>query len=173
MDVAGFFKQANELGIWDFISVLALIPAFGIAAYLLWPARRIQQLNFHISRRRDADDWPLKIAIEIRNQTNRPYYIHGVEVQFTGLKGHPLGSRNTATGHYECKFHNQAGQQLESDIFLRPKESTWTWVPLDPNQTNEIVDAALVENRAGVITCNCVGLGETIRMRKLKQDLRT
>ena len=167
-------KNANDHGIWDMISVLVLIPSFFLAIYLLFlPRRRVPNLNFHITSTRDDSNYPLRINIEIRNLTGRAVVISHPSFKFAGiLRGHPQAHRHTETGEYEIKFAGQQPQQLtEIECLLRHTENTQTWVPVDPEHTDEQVNQAIQSMRAGMLICTCTWFQEKPKSHKLKTKL--
>ena len=68
--VFAWMQWAAQHGVWDMISaVVIFLSALIGAKVLFWTKRRIPNLNFSIYHRRDQDDYPLKVYVEIRNYT--------------------------------------------------------------------------------------------------------
>ena len=162
--ILGFLRKANEYGIWELLSTLALIVGL---KWLFFKRRKIPHFNIHYERARDTSNYPLKIKIELRNFTGCPCVISFPFVELKTLRADTKARGNSFSKQYEVKFHN--GGAWHIDTFLRHGEYASTWVPLDPMHTDLEVDAALAKGEAGHIEFTCVWL----RDRPIQETVRT
>ena len=117
--------------------------------------RRVRLLNVDCSIRRDETNYPCKLWIDFRNWTNRTLLmkIEGHKLP-TNIRPDPKATRDATSGLLEVKFIERPAQQntprtLEVDSIIRHGESKGVWVPLDPDQPDDVLNKALAEGKIG------------------------
>jgi len=85
------------------------------------------------------------IVVELRNHTNEPIYVLSQGFSFgPSIRPSPHGAKNAATGVYEIKFEGrEKGCLSDIDMLIRPNQIVTTWIPIDPNQSDESLSEAL------------------------------
>ncbi|MGD0462528.1 MAG: hypothetical protein ABSB74_08570 [Tepidisphaeraceae bacterium] len=170
-----WMRSANSYGVWGFLSTLILfISYFTALKVLVLPKRRVPHLNFIFERKRDNNyDWPLRIMVKIRNFTGQPCVITSPYATLVKLRPDSRADRDSPSGQLEVKFDPREGEMLtEIDTLIRHRGEVHTWIPLDPAQRDEEVDAALSEATAGVFECKCVWVGERLRRHSLRVKIQ-
>jgi hypothetical protein len=155
--IMSFFKFMADWGIWDVIqTALAIGGGFAILFYL-FPRRSIE--NFYIDATRGAGDPPYAkvIRIEMRNLTNEPLYVLSRGFRFgESIRASPLAAIDHYTQTCEVKFPGpQPGDLTEIDTLVRHGQPVSTWVPVDPNHADDIIDEALQNRRVGTLRLTC------------------
>ena len=172
-EVLSFMKSANDYGLWDSIATAVLLASFLIGVKLVFfPKKRIPHLNIHFEKVRDTTNYPLKICVQIRNYTGRSCVIAFPLVELNGLRADPKARANSSTGEYELKFSWGGSYLTEIEVFLKHRESTDTWIPIDPTHTDEEVDVALSKGKVGRIKCTCLWVLEEPKHDKLRIPIR-
>lgn len=166
-------KWANDLGIWDLVQTIVLVGTLVIGVkFLIFPKRRVRNLNYFTQISRDHPDWPLRLLLEVRNYTGKSLVISSPFFTFRDLRPDPKAHADSLTGEYEIKFPDPANQQLnEVESFIRHKESVQTWIPLDQSHSDEDVRLALSARRVGTFTCTCTWLEEKPYSHKLVRKI--
>ena len=155
-----FFKFMNDWGVWDVIQIALVIVGGLVALFYLFPRRSIE--NFYIDATRgDAHPpYPKVICIELRNLTNEPLYVLSRGFRFGDIiHPSPLSAIDHYTETCEVKFPGPNPDNLtEIDTLVRHGQPVATWVPVDPNHADDIIDQALHNRRVGFL-CLDVLLG--------------
>jgi hypothetical protein len=154
--VMSFFKFMADWGIWDVIqTAIAIGGGFAILFYL-FPSRSIE--NFYIDATRGVGDppYPKVIRIEMRNLTNEPLYVLSRGFRFGDvIHASPFAAIDHATQTCEVKFPGPQGHLTEIDTLVRHGQPVSTWVPVDPNHADDIIDAALQNRSVGILRLTC------------------
>jgi len=152
-----FFKFMNDWGVWDVIQIVLLLIGGVVALFYLFPRKSIQ--NFYINATRDAASPPYTkvINIEMRNLTNEPLYVLSRGFRFGDIiHAFPLAAIDHYTQTCEVKFSGpQPGILTEIDTLVRHGQPVSTWVPVDPNHADDIIDQALQNRRVGTLRLTC------------------
>jgi hypothetical protein len=151
-----FFKFMAEWGIWDIFQTLVTIIAGVVALCYLFPRRSIE--NFYVDAARGAAQppYPKIIRIEMRNLTNEPLYVLSRGFRFGNvIHASPLAAIDHATQTCEVKFPGPDGNLTEIDTLVRHGQPISTWVPVDPNHADDIIDAALQNRSVGTLRLTC------------------
>jgi hypothetical protein len=141
-----------EWGVWDMIGLfVALVPAALVLIYL-FPRKAID--NLYIDTKIGSVPntvYSKVIVVELRNHTNEPIYVLSQGFVFGSIiRPSPYGAKNAATGVYEIKFEGRdAGRLSDIDTLIRPTQIITTWIPVDPNQSDELLSEALTNRNAG------------------------
>jgi hypothetical protein len=146
-----FFQFMAQWGIWDIIGLLiTLIPSVLILIYL-FPRKAVDNLYVDTKIASVNQTYPKVIAVELRNHTNEPLYILSQGFMFSpSIRPSPHGAKDAATGVYEIKFEGrQPGLLSEIDTLVRPNQVVTTWIPVDPQQSDESLGEALRDRRVG------------------------
>ena len=160
--------------IWGLITTAVLmLTTIGGILYLRYAKRRVRNLNFFISfKRENRPDYPLRIYVEIRNYTGRSVVFTNPFFKFKELRADPQGRGDSSSGEIEVKFPDPNKQYLsEVEYMLRHKENVTTWIPLDPIHSDAEVREALKRRRAGTLNCICTWLEEKPSIHKLRYPL--
>ena len=151
-----FFKFMAEWGIWDIFQTLVTIIAGVVALFYLFPRRSIE--NFYVDATKGAAEPPYSkiIRIEMRNLTNEPLYVLSRGFRFGNvIHASPLAAIDHATQTCEVKFPGPGGNLTEIDTLVRHGQPISTWVPVDPNHADDIIDAALQNRSVGTLRLTC------------------
>ena len=153
----GFFQFMANWGIWDIIGlIVALIPSILVIIYF-FPRKAIE--NFYIDTKIASVNptYPKVVAVELGNHTNDPTYIISQGFTFgETIQPSPHGAKDAATGVYEIKFEGrQAGILSEIDILVRPNQVVSTWIPVDPDVSNQSLSDALRNRSVGILRLKC------------------
>jgi hypothetical protein len=155
--VTSFFKFMNDWGIWDVIQIALVMVGGLVALFYLFPRRSIE--NFYINAIRDAGHPPYTkvIRIEMRNLTNEPLYVLSRGFRFGDvIHASPLAAIDHYTQTCEVKFPGpNPGNLTEIDTLVRHGQPVSTWVPVDPNHADDIIDEALQNRRVGTLRLTC------------------
>jgi hypothetical protein len=152
-----FFKFMADWGIWDIIQTLIAI-AGGIAVlFYLFPRRSIENFYINATRGSEAPPYTKVIRIEMQNLTNEPLYVLSRGFRFGNvIHPSPLAAIDHATQTCEVKFPGpQPGNLTEIDTLVRHGQPVSTWVPVDPNHADDIIDAALQNRSVGTLRLTC------------------
>jgi hypothetical protein len=165
-----FFKFMAEWGVWDVFQTLITIIGGTLVLFYLFPRRSIQ--NFYIDATRGAANPPHTkvIRIEMRNLTNEPLYVLSRGFRFGDvIHASPGAAIDHATQTCEVKFPGPQPDNLtEIDTLVRHGQPVSTWVPVDPNHADDVIDAALQNRTVGVLRLTCRRQsGRTSSMRLL------
>jgi hypothetical protein len=152
-----FLKFMAEWGLWDILGLLgAIIPTLAVVVYL-FPRRAMR--NFYIDSKRESANVPYSkvIRIEMRNHTNEPLYVVSEGFVFGSvIRASPEAAKHAVKQVYEIKFQGGEPDSLtEIDALLRPRETASTWVPVDPSQDDEDIDAAIRNRAVGTLRLKC------------------
>jgi len=148
-----FFEFMAKWGIWDIAGLLiALVPA-ALLFYCLFPRKSIA--NLYIDTRIESANATYKkvIEVELRNHTNEVIYVLSQGFTFgSSVRPSPHGAKNAATSVYEIKFEGRnKGILSEIDTIIRPNQIIKTWIPVDPNQENEVLSESLEKKDVGTL----------------------
>jgi hypothetical protein len=170
-----FFRFMAHWGIWGMMGFVGgLIPTLAVLFYL-FPRKAIK--NFYISTFRAAANPPYSkvMVIEMRNLTNAPLYVLSEGFRFGNvIHASPHAAINVATQICEAKFPGPPfppGDLTEIDTLVRHNQPVSTWVPIDPNHTDDEIDAAIQNRSVGVLHLKCLRLSSrrqaliTLRIR--------
>jgi hypothetical protein len=148
-----------QWGVWDILGLLVALVASVLVLLYLFPRKAIQ--NFYIDTKiashPDNQTYPKVIEIELRNHTNEPLYVLSEGFLFgdTVLPS-PHGAKDAATDAYELKFEGrQPGELSEIDTIVRPNQAIRTWIPVEPNQSDQTLSAALSARTVGTLRLSC------------------
>jgi hypothetical protein len=141
-----------EWGVWDIIGLfVALVPAVLVLIYL-FPRKAVD--NLYIDTKIGSVPntvYSRVIVVELRNHTNEPLYILSQGFSFgSTVRPSPHGVKNASTDVYEIKFEGRENGRLsEIDTLIRPNQVITTWIPVDPNQSDDSLSEALNKRRIG------------------------
>jgi hypothetical protein len=172
--VVSFLKWSNDHGIWDAAQFLVVAFGLGIGVKLIFfPRRRIRNLNFFTRLERESHaQFPLRIHLELRNYTGTTVVLSSPFFVYRELRPAPQAHGDIPSGEYEIKFPNPTGQLLsEVEYLLRNKESVVTFIPLDPQHSDDEVKKALERQCAGTLTVICTWLKEKPQIEKLARRI--
>jgi hypothetical protein len=155
--MANFLKFMAEYGLWDIIQTVAWIIGLFVALWYLLPRRSIE--NFYISAKRGAANPPYDkvIHIEMRNLTNEPLYVLSRGFRFGDIiHASPFAARDHYSQTCEVKFPGPQPLNLtEIDTLVRHGQPVSTWVPVDPNHADDVIDQALLNRKVGTLRLTC------------------
>jgi hypothetical protein len=154
-----FFDFMARWGIWEMLSlIIVLVPSVLVWIYL-FPRKAVHNLYIDTRIASDPEDhaYPKKIVVELRNHTNEPIYVLSEGFLFGDtILPSPHGAKDAATGAYEVKFEGREKNFLsEIDTLVRPNQVVETWVPVDPNQSDEALSTALSARTVGILRLKC------------------
>ena len=154
-----FFKFMAEYGIWDIAGLFIAIIPFIVILWYFFPKKSMKGLNIHTSRDAINATYPKVVRITITNTEDEPVYIKSEGFKFgNNILPSPNGARNVETDIYEVKFdgRNQPGILTEFDFLVRRGDPpVSTWVPVEPNQTDANIDAAIRAKQVGSLNLKC------------------
>jgi len=162
MQTINFFRIMATWGIWDIISLaIALIPSLLVIVYI-FPRKRIDNLYIDTCVKSVNTTYPKVVSIALRNHTNEPLYILSQGFTFgNAVHPSPYGAKDASTGVYEIKFEGrQQGSLTEIDTLVRPNQIVTTWIPIDPNQSNQVVSDALRNRAVGTLRLRCQSVSQ-------------
>ena len=150
----------------NFFIVIAGV-VFG--SFYFFRKRRVPMLNIFTSHsKRQGVNYTSLINVEFRNFTGCGIAICNPYFKYRDLKPDPVAHRDSYSGEAEVKFRGVDGNVLtEIETFLRHKESTATWIPVDPTHSNEEVKSALNSKRVGILYFTCVWITKKPKVRNL------
>lgn len=170
-NIVTFLEWSDSHGIWDLTSVvILLISAIAGFALVLVAKRRVRNLNFFFRPRRDwVPNYSSVIQVEIRNFTGRTVVISNPYFRHAKLRPDGEARGDSASGDYEIKFPRHLGaRELDQvEFMLRHGETVSTWVPIDPDHSDEEVATAMRRSRAGKIRCTCTWLFDQPKIHRL------
>jgi hypothetical protein len=149
-----FFRFMAEWGIWEIISLsIILIPA-GLGLWYLFPRKAID--DFYIDTKLASVPntvYTKVISVELRNHTNEPIYVRSQGFIFgSTIQPSEYGAKDNATSVYEIKFEGrEIGILSEIDALVRPNQVIKTWIPVDPNQSANLLSKALKHRQVGFL----------------------
>ncbi|MFH1999244.1 MAG: hypothetical protein ABIK28_06165 [Planctomycetota bacterium] len=152
-----FWRFMATWGIWDIIGLIAaLIPIIMVIRYI-FPRKAVT--NLYIDTKRDSinQGYPKVVRITFRNHTNEPLYVLSEGFTFgSAIRRSPNAARNAATSVCEVKFEGrQHGLLSEIDTLVRPGQEVSTWVPVDPQHSDQEVDSAIENHSVGTLRLKC------------------
>ncbi len=140
-----------QWGIWDILGLLiALIPSVLVLIYL-FPRKAVDNLYIDTKIISVNSTYPKVVAVELRNHKNEPLYILAQGFEFgSSIRPSPHGAKDAATGVYEIKFEGrEPGLLSEIDTLVRPNQIITTWIPIDPQQSDQSLLDALRNRTVG------------------------
>ena len=160
----------NDLGVWEMLNFLIVIAGIIIGSVYFFRKRRVPMLNIFIShsKRPEGQNYTSLINIEFRNFTGCSIAICNPYFKYRKLRSDPVAHRDSYSGEAEVKFKGTEGNGLtEIEAFLRHKESTATWIPVDPKHSDEEIKSTLDNKRVGILYFTCVWVIEKPKVRKM------
>jgi hypothetical protein len=155
--MSDFFKFMAEWGVWNVFQTLITIIGAIVVLFYLFPRRSIE--NFYIDTTRSEANPPYTkvIRIEMRNLTNEPLYVLSRGFRFGDvIHASPHAAIDHATQTCEVKFPGPQPDNLtEIDTLVRHGQPVSTWVPVDPDHADDVIDAALQNRTVGVLRLTC------------------
>jgi hypothetical protein len=89
-------------------------------------------------------------------QTNLLYLVSEGFVFGSLIRASPHAAKHAVDRIYEVKFQGKESSSLtEVDMLLRPRESAWTWIPIDTSQEDNDIDAAIRNRAVGTLRLKC------------------
>ncbi len=167
-------KFLNEIGLWEILSCLfVLFGAITAWWYFFFRKRYIHRLNVHTNKsRREGINYTSLINIEFRNFTGKSVVICNPYFKYKDLKRDRAGHRDSYSDRTEVKFLGMESKSLtEVDIFLRHKDRTETWVPVDPSHADEEIQLALDKKRVGVLYFDCIWIEERPQIDRVRYSI--
>jgi len=160
----------NNLGLWDMLNFLLVIIGLTVGSFYFIRKRRVSMLNIFTfySKRQGGQNYTSLINIEFRNFTGCSIAICNPYFKYKELRPDPATHRDSYSGEAEVKFAGVNGGGLtEVETFLRHKESTATWIPIDPRYSEEEVKSVLNSKRVGILYFTCVWVTKKPKVRNL------
>ena len=159
----------NNLGFWEMMNFFIVIAGVVFGSFYFFRKRRVPMLNIFTSHsKRQGVNYTSLINVEFRNFTGCGIAICNPYFKYRDLKSDPVAHRDSYSGEAEVKFRGVDGNVLtEIETFLRHKESTATWIPVDPTHSNEEVKSALNSKRVGILYFTCVWITKKPKVRNL------
>jgi len=118
-----------------------------------------RNLTFNVSYKLGGSQYPLKLWLDLRNQTGVDAVIKSHFFQCNKLlRPSRKAHGNPSTGEYEIKFPEQNNLSL-FDVLLRSGSHVETWFPLDETHTETEVQAAIASAQSGEFHFTCYWLG--------------
>ena len=156
-------KFLNEIGLWEVLNLLLVLSGFIYGAIYLFRRNRIPHLNLHVAHhRRVGQNYTSLVDIEFRNYTGCSVVISSPYFRYNKLKADKAAHRDSYSGDTEVKFLSKNGETglTEVETFLMHKENTSTWIPIDPNYSDDLVSKTLQEKKVGTLYFNCTFIKE-------------
>lgn len=150
-----FLICASKYGIWDLISIFVLIFSFITAFFYLYiPKNKIQYLNFYLIPLEDPNDtFPLKLMLEIKNQTDNTIILSNAYFKFDEIKPDKRARGDIPSGKLEMKFGESFS---EINYLLKVGDMVRTWVPIDSKvHTIEEIEKLISDRETGKFECLC------------------
>lgn len=102
--------------------------------------------------------------------------IEGYELP-KGIRADPKATRDSTSGLIEIKFIENAPQQngvptLNVDSIIRHGENKQVWVPLDPNHSDQELNAALVTGRIGSLKAEILWFSDKPKFAGFKPKIQ-
>lgn len=169
-----YMEWADQHGLWDCISTtLQILAIVAGVIFLAWAKRRVRNLNFFFRPLRRQGNYPFVIVIEIRNYTGRTVVISNPYFNYDSLRPDANARGDSASGDYEIKFprHLGANGLDQVEFMLRHGETVSTWIPLDPQHSDQEVENAMQSQTVGKIKCMCTWLLEKPKSHKLVRKI--
>lgn len=166
-------KCANQYDLWNMLTFFIILPTSIIGIYyLVYGKRYIKNLNFMLNIHRDNSNYPFKIIVEIRNYTGKSVVISEPYFRYNKAKPDPKATGDIITKNYEIKFPNITGKFLtEIDYLIRHKENISTFIPLDPNQTEDEIKKLMDKSQIGSFHCECTWILKRPEKHKLTRKI--
>jgi hypothetical protein len=183
MTLIEFYKRYD---IWAFLFTIFsgllvyLFIRFGEwILFLIRTYRRVKYLNVNCWIGRDESNYPCKLYIDFRNWTNTTILlkIEGFKLR-KGVHPEPKATRDSSTGLLEIKFIErvaQSGDQtatLNIDSIIRHGENKEVWVPLHPDQTDEMLLDTLQRGKIGKLKAQILWFSGKPRLRRYRPKIR-
>ena len=162
-------KFLNMLGLWEIVNVIILIIGVIFGSIFFIRGGRIPMLNIFTNHgHRPGTNYTSLINIEFRNYVGCSLVICNPYFKYRDLHPDPAAHRDSYSGETEVKFCGQGTNALtEIETFIQHKNSTATWIPIDPKHTDEEVKTALEHKRVGVLYYTCIWIKEKPRIKKI------
>lgn len=116
--------------------------------------------NFYIDTRLGEinENYSNVVIINLRNHTNQSIYVISEGFKFRNkVQPSPNGAKDATSDVYEVKFEGREKHTLtEIDALIRPNQCVNTWIPIDPNNSEEEIRKALKDKELGVLTLKCL-----------------
>lgn len=161
----------NSLGFWEILNSFIIIAGIVFGSVYFLRKNRVPMLNiftFH-TQRPEGQNYTSLVNIEFRNFTGSSIAICNPYFKYKELRPDPAAHRDSYSGEIEVKFRGMDGNGLtEIETFLRHKENTATWIPVDPKHSKEDIKAALDNKQVGVLCFTCVWITEKPKVRKME-----
>ncbi len=160
----------NSLGLWEMLNFFLVIAGLVIGSVYFIRKRRVPMLNIFTSysKRQGGQNYTSLINIEFRNFTGCSIAICNPYFKYKELRPDPAAHRDSYSGETEVKFVGVNGGGLtEIETFLRHKESTATWIPVDPGHSDEEVRSILNSKQVGILYFTCVWVTKKPKVRNL------
>lgn len=161
----------NSLGFWEMLNSFIVIAGIVFGSVYFLRNKRVPMLNIFTShtQRSEGQNYTSLVNIEFRNFTGSSIAICNPYFKYKRLRPDPAAHRDSYSGEAEVKFKSANGNGLtEIETFLRHKENTATWIPVDPEHSGEDIKSALDNKRAGVLYFTCVWITEKPKVRKME-----
>jgi hypothetical protein len=148
-------------------------------SFIVRARRRIRHLNVNCFMAQDNTHFPCKLWIEFKNWTNRTILlkIEGFKTG-KGILPAPNADRDSTSGLLEVKFIEQSPQggqipvTMNVDAIIRHGEERRVWIPLDPSQSQQDLQAALQAGRIGTLKAELLWFDERPRLARYRPKIR-
>jgi len=97
---------------------------------------------------------------------------------FKGIRPDPKATRDSSSGLLEIKFIERPAQNshqnatMNVDSIIRHGENKQVWVPLDPEQTDELLQDALQRGNIGKLKAQILWFNERPSLRRYRPKIR-
>jgi hypothetical protein len=131
---------------------IALIPSVFVVRYF-WPRKSLKNLYVDAAVGHVNESFPIVVSITLNNHTNAPLYVLSEGFKFgSAIRGSPIAAKDAATEVLEIKFEGrETGSLSDIDTLIRPNQKVASWIPVDPEHSEESIKDALRERRVGVL----------------------
>jgi hypothetical protein len=110
---------AHEHGVWEFLQFLGISGILVGLRLLVFPRRRIRNLNFHIRLARNQHpQFPLILHLEIRNYTGRTVVLSSPFIRYGQIRPPLQAHGDSPSKEYEIKFPDAINTNLTEVEFL-------------------------------------------------------
>lgn len=159
----------NNLGFWEMLNFFIVIVGILFGSVYFYRKRRVSMLNIFTSHsKRQGQNYTSLINIEFRNFIGCSIAICNPYFKYRNLRPDPAAHRDSYSGETEVKFKGGDGNGLmEIETFLRHKESTSTWIPVNPKHSDDEVKSALDNKQVGTLYFTCIWITEKPKVRKI------
>jgi len=160
----------NSLGVWEMFNFFLVIAGLVVGSVYFFRKSRVPMLNIFTSysKRHEGQNYTSLINIEFRNFTGCSIAICNPYFKYKNLRPDPAAHRDSYSGETEVKFAGANASGLtEVETFLRHKEGTATWVPVDPKHSDEEVRSVLNSKQVGILYFTCVWVTKKPKVRNL------